>query len=425
MVARILTGKSIRGLINYNQSKVTEGMAELILASRFGLEIEQLELRHKVARFEHLTRLNSAIKTNAVHIMLNFDRSDKIDEGTLQSIAIDYMEKIGFGEQPFLVYQHLDTNHPHIHIVTTNVQSDATRMDLHNIGKTLSEKARKEIELKYKLVKAEGRGREEQIVPVRIKSANYTEKQTKRSIYNVVTSVLRSYKFTSLAEYNAVLRDFNVIADRGAEDSIMFEKRGLVYSVLDESGKRIGIPFKASSFAGKPTLNKVEGKFAFNAKKRKINAEPLKGIITRIVDGSGKLDRYSLIHALGKQGVTLHFRENTEGRVYGVTYVDHNTRSVFNGSDLGKKYSAKAIMEGLTPNQIQPGKIANASRDFFATEGRVLANKPNANESGDGLLNFLMEKPAYDPAVQSTIAKKKKKKKGRSKNILYQIRLNL
>jgi len=415
MVARILTGKSIRGLINYNESKVTEGMAELILASRFGLEIEQLELRHKVARFEHLTRLNSAIKTNAVHILLNFDRSDKIDVGTFQPIATDYMEKIGFGEQPFLVYQHFDANHPHIHIVTTNVQSDGTRIDMHNIGRTLSEKARKEIELEYKLIKAESRGKEQQIVPVRIKSANYTGKPTKRSIYNVVTSVLRSYKFTSLAEYNAVLRNFNVIADRGAEDSIMFEKRGLVYSVLDESGKRIGIPFKASSFAGKPTLNKVEGKFAFNATKRKINAEQLSEIIARIVDGSGKLDRNLLIHALGKQGVSLYFRQNTEGRVYGVTYVDHNTRSVFNGSDLGKNYSAKAILERLTPTPIEPGTMATSTKGVITTEKRYLSSKDIDRKTDQDLLHFLMEKTAYDPAVP--LVKKKKKKKGRSKNI--------
>ncbi|WP_175635991.1 relaxase/mobilization nuclease domain-containing protein [Pedobacter ghigonis] len=141
MVARILTGKSIRGLINYNESKVAEGMAELIFANRFGLDIEQLELRHKVARFEHLTRLNSRIKTNAMHIMLNFEPSEKITVEKLQSIAADYMERIGFGEQPFLVYKHQDANHPHVHVVTTNVKSDATRMDIHNIGKSLSEQS--------------------------------------------------------------------------------------------------------------------------------------------------------------------------------------------------------------------------------------------------------------------------------------------
>ncbi|RZK40735.1 MAG: hypothetical protein EOO90_14010 [Pedobacter sp.] len=175
MVARILTGKSIRGLINYNESKVTLGTAIPILASRFGLDIEELELRHKVARFEHLTKLNSRVKTNAVHIMLNFDPTEILSVEKLQTIAVEYMAGIGFGEQPFLVYKHEDANHPHIHIVTTNVKADSSRIDLHNIGRVLSEQTRKELELKYNLVKAEGRGKEVAIAPVNIAMAHYVE----------------------------------------------------------------------------------------------------------------------------------------------------------------------------------------------------------------------------------------------------------
>lgn len=89
MVARILTGESIRGLINYNESRVASGTVTPILASCFGLDIEQLELRHKVARFEHLTKLNSRVKTNAVHIMLNFHQSEVLPVETLQKIAVD------------------------------------------------------------------------------------------------------------------------------------------------------------------------------------------------------------------------------------------------------------------------------------------------------------------------------------------------
>jgi len=133
--------------LNYNELRVASGAVTPILASRFGLDIEQLELRHKVARFEHLTKLNSRVKTNAVHIMLNFHQSENIAVDKLQKIAVDYMDKIGFGEQPFLAYKHDDANHPHIHIVTTNMKTDSTRIDMHNIGKNLSEKARKEIEI--------------------------------------------------------------------------------------------------------------------------------------------------------------------------------------------------------------------------------------------------------------------------------------
>lgn len=104
MVARIISGKSIRGLINYNESKVTNGEATLILASRFGTDIERLDFRSKLNRFEHLTNRNIKVKTNALHIVLNFDRSDKVNTELFQRLSSSYMDLIGLGEQPFLVY---------------------------------------------------------------------------------------------------------------------------------------------------------------------------------------------------------------------------------------------------------------------------------------------------------------------------------
>lgn len=103
-------------------------------------------------------------------------QSENVAVDKLQKIAVDYMDKIGFGEQPFLVYKHDDASHPHIHIVTTNMKADSTRIDMHNIGKNLSEKVRKEIEIEYQLFRAEGRGMEQQVLPVNIDIAAYGEK---------------------------------------------------------------------------------------------------------------------------------------------------------------------------------------------------------------------------------------------------------
>jgi type IV secretory pathway VirD2 relaxase len=106
---------------------------------------------------------NPRAKTNAVHISLNFDPSEKLSPQTMTEIAQKYMEKIDFGGQPYLVYQHYDAGHPHMHIVTTNIESDGTRIDLHNIGKNQSETARKELEKIYNLVPAESKTQQEAI----------------------------------------------------------------------------------------------------------------------------------------------------------------------------------------------------------------------------------------------------------------------
>jgi hypothetical protein len=312
MVTKIVSDRSIRGLLNYNENKVTEGQAQLIMASKFGSDLEALSFSNKLARFEHLTIMNSRVKTNALHIMLNFDAEEKISAAKMQEITAAYMDKIGFGDQPYLVYQHKDAAHPHIHIVTTNIKTDGKRIDIHNIGKTLSETARKELEIEFNLIKAESKQYKESlgIKPVNIEKAEYGKTPTKRAITNVVTAVTQSYKFTSLAELNAVLKQFNVIADRGKEDTVMFQKKGLVYSIIDEKGNRIGIPFKASLLAGKPTLPNLEKKFTQNEEKRRPHKDSLKTAIDQVFKNYRQITKDTFINELQKRNIHVLFRQN-------------------------------------------------------------------------------------------------------------------
>lgn len=346
MVAKVISGKNIRGLLNYNENKVSEGVAQCIAASRFGCDPLMLTFSDKLNRFRKLTALNPKVRTNAIHISLNFDVTEKLTNEQLHTIASDYMTRIGFCGQPYLVYRHTDAAHPHVHIITTNVQSDGKRIDIHNIGRNQSEKARKEIEVAYGLVRAESRKKKREMEPIQIDKAVYGKSETKRSISNVARMVTRLYKYTSLPELNAVLRQFNVIADRGEEGSQMHNKKGLLYSLLDEKGKKIGVPIKASSIYGKPILINLEKQFKLNEALRKPFREGLKTTIDQVL--KKPLSKDAFVKTLANKGVFVLFRENDEGRIYGITFVDNKNKVVFNGSDLGKAYGAKAILEQLT-----------------------------------------------------------------------------
>ncbi len=180
MVAKLTTGKNIRGIINYNENKVKEGTASLIMAHNFGHKADCLNFNDKINRFEKLIIGNKRVKTNALHISLNFDPSEKIDQEKLKQIATLYMEKIGFKNQPYLVYEHFDAAHPHIHIVTTNIQHSGDRIDLHNIGRNQSQVARKEIEKVCDLVQAVTRGKLqiEKSYPIPLEKAVYGKAET-------------------------------------------------------------------------------------------------------------------------------------------------------------------------------------------------------------------------------------------------------
>ncbi|AZI26448.1 relaxase [Pedobacter sp. G11] len=414
MVTRILSGKSIRGLLIYNEHKVASGNAELILANRFGAEITDLELRDKLSRFEQLTMLNGRAKTNAIHVILNFDREDRLSKETLQRIAVDYMERLGFGEQPFLVYIHHDASHPHIHIVTTNIQDDGNRISIHNIGRDKDEKIRAAMQQEYGLVKAESKTKDPLIKGIEVGPAAYGKMPTRQSIYNIVTAVMREYKFTSLAEYNAVLREFNVIADRGNADSRMFERRGLIYAVLDGIGKRVGVPIKASSLAGKPVLSKVEEKCRSNVIKKKEHIGSLKDIIDKRFDLGQALSKQAFVAALRNQNVGVIFRHSDAGQVYGITYVDHNSRCVFNGSDLGKAYSAKGVLERIDKADLSESKQSNDQKDKLVRSrwSSEPAQDLAQSDYDKGLLGTLLQRPDFDPVSGLVSRRKKKKKKG-------------
>lgn len=347
MVSKFINGTSIKGALNYNEKKVREGKAELICAEGYGLEKEQLSFSNKLARLQNLAVLRPNVVYNCVHVSLNFDPEEVLINPRLIAIANAYLEKTGFKDQPFLVYKHLDAAHPHIHILTTNITADGGFINLHNIGRTKSETARKEIEQVFGLVRAEGREQkqEEGIKPIAEKVI-YGKSETKATVSNVVRNVVKDYKYTSLGELNAVLKKYNVTAFRGEEGSAMYAKRGLIYSVLDNEGNKIGVPIKASSIYTRPTLLTLEKQFELNKEKRKPQRQRLKNIIDKTLDAGNVPTKEAFAHALNQNNIDVVFREN-ENLVYGITFIDGATKAVFNGSALGKAYSAASLMRRI------------------------------------------------------------------------------
>lgn len=197
MVAKIISGKSLSGALNYNEKKVALGKAELIWQSGFHKDIHQMDFYDKLFRLQDLAYRNERTKTNTVHISLNFAIGEKLHAEKLNEIANTYMENIGFGDQPYLVYLHRDAGHPHIHIVSTNIMASGDRISLHNLGKTRSEVARKLVEQQFGLVPAMKNEKHSQDI-ISIAKVEYGKVDTKRAISNVVRVVTEKYKFTSV-----------------------------------------------------------------------------------------------------------------------------------------------------------------------------------------------------------------------------------
>lgn len=353
MVAKIISGKNIRGAIMYNENKVALGKADFIMAGGYGIQEGDLTLALKAKRFLNLQALNPRVKTNALHISLNFSPGETLATEKLKEISYAYLKGIGFGDQPFLVYRHSDAAHPHLHIVTTNVQRDGTRIDIHNIGRTRSEKTRIAIEKQFSLVKASASTQKAayNLLPLPT-HATYGKTETKKGISDIVRHVSRSFKFSSINEFNAVLSLYNVKALTGTEGSRMRKANGLMYTICNTKGEPVGIPVKASAVYGKPTMKYLEKQFKVNELLRKPFREALKNKIDVVLQKHRPktLDEFSGF--LKERQVSLVAHRAGDGRLYGITFVDRESKCVFKGSDLGKAYSAGAITDRLASRNI-------------------------------------------------------------------------
>lgn len=416
MVVRITSPHSLQRAMNYNEKKCQKGQAVCLHAENYLLAPSNMNFHQKMERMQDLIARNErAKKSNTLHISLNFDPSEKLAEGKLTRIARAYMEKIGFGSQPYLVYQHHDAGHPHIHILTTSIQPDGKRIDTYNIGRNQSENARKELEKSFGLIPAQGKKTAAAgIRPADVQKVYYGKSDTRRSISNVLDAVINHFKYTSLTELNAILRQYNVEADRGRETGIIYKSGGLFYRLLDGQGKKVGVPIKASLMHSKPTLKNLEKKFKENETLRQLDKKRLKTSIDWVLAKSpGSLE--AMINALKKEGVQAVLRENKQGLVYGVTFIDYRTKAVFNGSDVGKPYSVAGILASLESGQQSKDKAPKPAPETTQSKDFGIGQEPSpaaeARSTQDGFFKDLLEHEKNLNRVPAELLKKKKKKR--------------
>jgi hypothetical protein len=300
---------------------------------------------------------------------------------------------------------------------------------MNNIGRNQSEQARKAIEKEFGLVNAEAQKKQEQyrLSPISAPKVMYGKSQTKMAIQNVLEAVLSQYRYTSLPELNSVLKQYNVTAERGSENSRVYQHNGLLYRILDADGNPIGVPIKASLFFNNPTLKSLQEKFKENETKRMPHKSRVKNAIDMFLAGK-KATPQDLIKELEKQGIHVALRQNDAGLIYGITYVDHQTKCVFNGSVLGKQYSAKAIQERCQQKTVTGQKLpAHSAQEPIGSPPQATAFEaetkahPNAKQIAvpfkeiENILDTLMQTEQTLNYLPYQL--KKKRKKRRRKNL--------
>ena len=343
MLAIVKTAHSTRTPLKYNEQKIGKDHARLLDAHNFWQQKEDLTTRDKWRRFHNLSILNQRSQRHGVHISLNFSPMDQLSDQKMTGIATAFMERIGFGEQPWLVYRHVDAGHPHMHIVTTNIRPDGSRIpnDLrspHHLKQICFA-----IEKTYDLTPAlptPGRYKEQHASAEHQSRITYGRAPTKAEITRVLDHIVHRYAFTSLDSLNAILGQYHLHADRGRKDNPMYRNNGLYYRVIDEKGKHLVAPIKASALPLPVTLPKLEEKFRENEAKLREQAQLLRsGIEWGLAQGASNLGRFK--DNMRRDGIAVI------GDDRGFFYIDHRSGTVARDKELGEQYTAAAILKRM------------------------------------------------------------------------------
>lgn len=330
------------------------------------------------------SRMPSHITTEKpmMHISLNPHPDDRLSEDQYTQLAREYMDKMGFGEMPYIIVKHQDIERHHIHIVALRVKPDGTPIsDQNNFYH--SKDICRELEKKHGLKPAE-RQRITPDMPILKLDPNG---DIKRQVANIVKMVGMRWKYQSIGELNAILSLYNIRCEQTDGRVNGREYHGLVYFALDDNGNTIAQPFKASRLGKFASRTAIDNRF--ERAKDKVDIRPTKkNVSDAVIAAVGKED---FIAILKEKGIDLVLRYTAEGRIYGATFIDHNTMTVLNGSRLGKEFSANAIERWFNGDGQKP--IVSQQTDTDQTQS-------NNHSNTQGQSNTSPTQPNSNPEQQ-------------------------
>lgn len=391
MIAKIGRGSNLYGALAYNQLKVEKENGQILFASKI---IETSSGHYSVSQlaqsFESYLIANRKTEKPTLHISINPDPKDNVNDERFIQMAQDYMQEMGYGQQPFVVFKHTDTSRNHIHIVSICVDEQGKKIS-DKFEKRRSMNVCREMERKYGLTPATSK--EHQQKDQMFRPVDYQKGDIKSQITSVVRHLPKHYKFQTLGEYNALLSLYNITTEKVEGKLHGKMQQGLLYIPLKENNERAGHPFKASLFGKSAGLLALDLHFAkckktLNDKEEK---NVLRAAIIKAVQSTDNEKDFKKL--LAKQGINTVVRRNDSGRIYGITFIHHNSKTVWNGSRLGKEFAAN-IFNDYWNHNIKPDIQAPYEFQPKALQQNILKDLPV--EKPHALFDFLdKETPTF------------------------------
>ena len=389
MIAKISATENLGGALGYNFKKVEKGEASILLTAELYQSKEgRYTMEDVLADMEALIPKNCRTKKTVFHCSLNPHLDEKLSDETLMQIAREYMEALGYGNQPYIVFKHNDIAREHIHIVSLRINGEGKKIN-DKFEKRRSKKITDTLERKYGLVpssKITDKAVEE------TPKIDTTQGNIKEQVASILRMVLKHYRFCSLGELNAILGKYNLAVEEVKTEFRGKNYDGLVYVPTDDKGDKVSTPIHASDIGRGVGYTAVQNRM----QKSKQAIKPLISIIRyrvlQTMRTSPKTEE-DLLQRLEEQGLRVVIRKNKSGRIYGITFIDDKEGIALNGSRLGKGYAAN-VFSGYFSNPVHNpflDETLYGSPSVHLEQSPTVQPSQQNTEEGDNLVDELIE----------------------------------
>lgn len=346
MIVKVKSPKSLLRVLTYNLNKVEQGVGAVLYTQKV-FNPTEYALKSNSVYEDMMMQIPSKtrVKNIAFSCSLNPDPSETLSDEQYVEIAREFMERMGYGNQPFIVVKHWDIARQHIHIISTRADG---------LGKKISDKhegrkARKVVdalERKYnlKLTKPDKeKATKKTITSKQAKPINVREGNVTEQVYNVARQVVQKGAFTSIGGINALLAPYNLSAKFTKSERKGKQYDGIVYIPIEE-GKPVAPPIPSKDLGRGVGYTAVKTAMYKSGKRCQEKAEEMRAIIASVMITRPKtLEEFT--DKLKENGLELVAKCNDKGRIYGATYVDRNEMVAISGSKLGSDFSANTLNE--------------------------------------------------------------------------------
>ncbi len=340
MIAKISSPSRLAAALGYNFKKVEKHKASVLLVQ--GLFHDRNGAYSRAQVLADMLRTipeRCRTKKTVFHCSLNPHPDEKLSDEALSRIAAEYMEALGYGAQPYIVFRHNDIPRAHIHIVSLRVDSEGQKID-DRFERRRSKRITDALEAKFGLMPSSP-SRKKADVSAQPSAVEVGAGDIKRQVAAAVEHVLGRYAFQSVGEMNLVLARFRVTAEEVKTERKGRPFDGIVYAATDADGHKICTPIKASEIGRQVSYAALRRHFEQSKSVVRERSATIRRAITDVMQTSP--DRAEFIDRMRGHGIETVLRINAAGRLYGITFIDDANGIAVNGSRLGKGFAANVF----------------------------------------------------------------------------------